>query len=324
MALVSVIIPVYKTEKYLSECLDSVVNQTLRDIEIICLNDASPDNSFEIIKSYADKDSRIIVVNFEQNKGVSCARNTAIDLAKGKYIAFIDSDDWVDKNYLKSMFDVIEETNSEIVINRKVYRFKNDNLKPYNYDKMSDIKDDSYIGIESDIQNVFYVPWSKLFKTDFIKKYNIKFPENYVYEDTFFHYTAFINAKKVYMFTGDAYYYRDREDSITSNINNDSDKIIKMFEFVYDYYAEHGFLKRNVKIYSTYPSFNISDEKTYSAFKEYFSKAGEYIMNNSIYNELDRFFCQNILNTSSFKDYISKFPKNVAISYIRRKNKVLL
>lgn len=105
MPKVSIIIPVYNTAKYLDKCLTSAINQTLKDIEIICVNDGSTDNSDEIIKSYMQKDSRIKYIKFAFNRGVSKARNTAISIAKGEFIGFIDSDDYVDNKYFENLYN---------------------------------------------------------------------------------------------------------------------------------------------------------------------------------------------------------------------------
>lgn len=113
MPKVSVIIPVYNTEKYLRKCLDSVCNQTLSDIEIICVNDCSPDNSLEILNEYAQKDNRIKVINFEENKGVSIARNTGIDSATGEFIGFVDADDFVDLDFYEKLYNKATETGAD-------------------------------------------------------------------------------------------------------------------------------------------------------------------------------------------------------------------
>ena len=114
MPKVSVIIPVYNVEKYLRECLDSVVNQTLKDIEIICINDGSPDNSLAILEEYAKKDSRIIVIS-QENSGVSTARNVGIDLAKGDYLYFIDADDYAEPDLLELSYQKALSTQCDIV-----------------------------------------------------------------------------------------------------------------------------------------------------------------------------------------------------------------
>ena len=158
-----------------------------------------------------------------------------------------------------------------------------------------------------------------MYNANLIKKYNIRFPEGYIYEDNFFHYVSFAYAQKVYFFNGSSYYYRKNDTSITANHRQDSDKFINILGLIYDYYKEHGLLGRNIKIYYTMPLFSIDNEHIYSAFKEYFLKAGGYILNSNIYTDVDKFFCKNISETNSYDDYISKFSKNVAISYIRRK-----
>lgn len=323
MPIVSVIVPVYNCEKYLAQCLDSVINQTLKDIEIICVNDASTDNSFKILADYVKRDCRIKLINFENNKGVSAARNSALDIANGEYIYFLDSDDWIENDYLDVMVKTINKTNSQIVMNRNMFSFANGELLPYNFQKgQYNISDNSYIDIEKDTHNVFFGVCSKLYASNLIKEYNIKFPEGYVYEDNYFHYITFAYAEKIYFFNGSPYYYRETENSITSTHKSDSDKIINVLSLIYDYYKEHKFLDRNIKIYYTMPLYSINDEKTYTAFKKYFTKAGNYILNNDIYTDIDKYFCKNILSTENYNEYISKFPKNVAISYIRRNSEV--
>ena len=112
---VSIIIPVYNVEQYLPKCLDSIINQTLKDIEIICINDGSTDNSLSILKEYASKDDRMIIID-KENKGQGIARNLGIKKAKGKYIGFVDPDDWVDIQMFEKMYNQAQKLNSEIVI----------------------------------------------------------------------------------------------------------------------------------------------------------------------------------------------------------------
>ena len=128
MPKVSVIIPVYNVEKYLSECLDSVVNQTLKDIEIICVNDGSPDGSAEILEEYAQKDNRIKVIT-QENRGVSEARNSGLKIASGEYIAFLDSDDYIDLKFFEQLYKRGIESNSDVVVCENIYRFSGNKQK---------------------------------------------------------------------------------------------------------------------------------------------------------------------------------------------------
>ena len=121
---VSVIVPVYNVEKYLKRCLDSLINQTLKDIEIIVVNDGSTDNSLDILNKYAENDSRIKVID-KENSGVSDCRNIAMKQMKGKYIMFVDSDDWIDNNALEIMYTKIEEEKSDVVMCTYMREFTN-------------------------------------------------------------------------------------------------------------------------------------------------------------------------------------------------------
>lgn len=113
---ISVIVPVYNVEKYLKRCLDSIISQNLKEIEILIINDCSPDNSLKIIQEYMRKDERIILINKEKNEGISSARNSGVKIAKGEYILMIDSDDWIEQNYFKDMYNVASKNNADIVI----------------------------------------------------------------------------------------------------------------------------------------------------------------------------------------------------------------
>ena len=156
MTKISVIVPVYNTEKYISQCLESLINKTLKDIEIICVNDASKDSSLDVIKEYSKKDSRIKFINFENNKGVSAARNAGLDIATGEFVFFIDSDDWISENYLEDIRNVMDEADSDLVFNRNVISYQDGKFYPYNFQQgQLDIPDNSYVDPPSQAHNVF-------------------------------------------------------------------------------------------------------------------------------------------------------------------------
>ena len=115
MPKISVIIPVYKVEQYLPECLDSIINQTYKNLEIICIDDGSPDNSGKILDEYASKDNRIRVIH-KENGGISSARNAGLDIATGDWISFVDSDDWLDINTYEKLLSSADEANTDIVM----------------------------------------------------------------------------------------------------------------------------------------------------------------------------------------------------------------
>ena len=113
--MISIIIPVYNVSKYLRVCLDSVINQTYKDLEIICINDGSLDNSLDILKEYSNKDNRIIIID-KKNSGVSAARNDGIERSSGEYLFFIDSDDYIDNDFIEVFYNNAKKNDSDLVI----------------------------------------------------------------------------------------------------------------------------------------------------------------------------------------------------------------
>ena len=210
MPVVSVIIPVYKVEKYLKRCLDCLLAQTMVDWQAICVDDGSPDRSPAILDEYAAKDSRITVIH-KQNAGVSAARNDGINLANGKYIHFLDADDWIDADYLKCMVDVAEQYNADMVVSG----FVSDNkyTKPIVYQK-----NHVAVGIWDKMRRTCaltdsYV-WRYLFKSDFIKNNNLQFNTNLIaQEDTLFVLDAIALANKIVTVQGVYYHYMFNENS---------------------------------------------------------------------------------------------------------------
>lgn len=172
---ISVIVPVYNTEKYLKRCLESIINQNFQDIEIIVINDCSTDNSLNLINEYMHLDKRIILINKEKNEGLSSARNSGIKLAKGEYILHIDSDDWIEDNYFEDMYNKAVEANADIVISDFYEDFDNGKIF-YMKDQEADIETLNVI------KNIFLFKaypsvWNKLIRTKLYKDNNIFHPE---------------------------------------------------------------------------------------------------------------------------------------------------
>ena len=178
-SLISIIMPVYNTEKYLERCLNSIVNQTYKNWELIAVNDGSTDNTLNILNKYAQKDNRIIVLE-QENQGQSVARNKALDISKGKYICFVDSDDWVELNYLEELYASITNTNSELAICS--FYFATDKDKKLGYKFRSDIiplkKFKSKL-IKEEIKSYL---WSYIFRKNLFK--DLKFKEGVLFEDS--------------------------------------------------------------------------------------------------------------------------------------------
>lgn len=202
---VSVIVPVYNSEKYLSRCLDSIINQTLEDIEIICINDGSSDNSLAVLENFAKHDSRIKLFN-QENKGQSAARNMGIKMSQGEYISFVDSDDFIDKNFLQILYDVATKNNAQIAACSLVRE---------NERKRKTLIEYSKIELVQNITEKFkkaYIPKycfavNKLYSKEALIKSNILFKEDFLYEDMIFMPKALFKLKKFATVNNVFYHY---------------------------------------------------------------------------------------------------------------------
>ena len=182
---ISIIIPVYNSEEYIGRCLDSILNQSFSDFEVICLNDGSSDNSLSLLKEYELKDDRIKVYS-HSNMGIARTRNKGIELAKGKYIMFIDNDDFIDSNYLQTYYDTIENEKVDIVLGG--YRRITEKNKILEIRCSKDTKWGKFIIV---------APWAKIYKKDLIDKCNIKFLDYGIGEDIYFYIQYIDNSLKV-------------------------------------------------------------------------------------------------------------------------------
>lgn len=205
---ISVIIPIYNVEKYLKKCIDSVIEQTYSNLEIILIDDGSLDNSSKICDEYGNKDKRIIVIH-KPNGGLSDARNYGLNIATGNYYLFIDSDDFILSNTIEEMYKCLIMTNSQISICNMIRIFEDGTISNF-YTPVDHIT--VYEGKERFISLSQPSVCNKLFKSSLFK--NIYFPKGKFYEDTFIYHELVYNANKI-VFTGkNDYYYLSRKDSI--------------------------------------------------------------------------------------------------------------
>ena len=219
MPSVSIVIPIYNTEKYLEKCLNSLLNQALVDIEIICINDASTDNSLNIIYKYAEQDSRIRVINLVKNKRQGGARNEGLKIATGEYIGFVDSDDWVDEKMFQCLYAEAIKQNADICVC--------DYYKVYNgceVEKEEILKDDIFYLSEVDKKKKIILAGGYicccLIKRDLILNNNLFFPENVLYEDNAIGGAIFLAARNIIKVSEPFYYYRQDNVSTTRSMNN--------------------------------------------------------------------------------------------------------
>lgn len=202
-------------EKYLPKCLESLIKQTLKDIEIICVNDGSMDNSLAILKEFASKDSRIRIID-NQHQGVAKTRNTGIEQSTGEYIGFVDSDDYIDLDFFEKLYNSATKSNSDIAI-ASILKHKNF----FNIYNAKYTKEETAITIQDKIKlcedkkHFFFYAWNKIYHSGFIKENNIKFSEGQIYEDVMFAIKALYYSNKIISVYGTKYHYIEHENSLT-------------------------------------------------------------------------------------------------------------
>ena len=231
MPKVSVIVPVYNVENYIRKCLESLVEQTLEEIEIIIVNDGTKDNSMSIIKEFADKYPQKIVILEKENGGLSDARNYAIPHAKGEYIAFLDSDDYIEKNMYEDMYEIAKKEKSDMV--------ECDFYWEYPHKTKTDIGQ-IYQGKKQMLEKIRVVAWNKLIKRKILQETKIRFPVGYHYEDVEFTYQLIPYLEKVSFLKKPCIHYIQREGSISNSQNERTKEIFDILENVIKFYKQKG------------------------------------------------------------------------------------
>lgn len=217
--LVSVIVPVYKVEKYLDKCISSIVNQTYKNLEIILVDDGSPDNCPQICDEWVKKDTRIKVIH-KPNGGLSSARNTGLDICKGEYICFVDSDDWIEPNYVHELYTTLHQNNADMSIcgisnineQGKEIRHITPIAKSY-------YSNDEKFNLIAEKSIMVVIAWNKMYKKKIWK--NLRYPLNKINEDEFVLFDLINNTENGISVTfQNLYNYLNRSNSITHNSNS--------------------------------------------------------------------------------------------------------
>lgn len=231
MPKVSVIVPFYNVENYIEKCLETLVNQTLKDIEIILVNDGSKDRSIDIVKKFINEYPEKIVYLEKGNGGLSDARNFGIPHAKGEYIAFLDSDDYVEKDMYENMYELAKKEDSDMVECDFYWEYP---------DKLKKDEGTIYHGKKEMIEKVRVVAWNKLIKKEILEKSDVKFPKGLRYEDVEFTYKLIPFLNKVSFLKKPCVHYVQRDGSISNTQNERNEEIFDVLEHVIEFYKENG------------------------------------------------------------------------------------
>ncbi len=335
MVKVSIIVPIYNTEKYLKKCLDSLVSQTLKDIEIICVNDGSTDSSIQILEEYKNKDTRIKVIN-KENSGYGNSMNIGISSASGEYIGIVESDDFVKNNMFEDLYELAKNNDLDLLKSDFYYYTTKDNqsrkagkIKKELQGKVFNIGDDPAI--------VKMMPsiWSAIYKRTFLIENGINFLETpgASYQDTSFAFKALVSAERM-MFTGEAYLYY-RQDNENSSVKS-KEKVYAVsteWDEISRFLDNNLSLKNIVNDYKLVAQFNgyrwnliRIDSQYRDEFIELFSKTFcEYYAKGEIrekfYKKINKNEFQMLLNNKQkYRKYIDKLALNYEKKEKRRKN----
>ena len=282
MVEISVILPVYNSEDYLKECLDSLINQTFDDFEVLCINDGSSDNSLAILREYEKTDSRITVID-QENQGVAKTRNNGLSLVKGNYVYFMDGDDELDKNAFKKLHDNLASNGSDFCIMKVIfvngvekYKFPAFDLEKefsnVNFDKFTF----TYKDVKSHVLNDLFAPWLKMYKREFLTEYNFAFPDLKSYSDAPFHVETMLKANKISFVPEYLYYYRENDDSLVHSSSN-TVNFFTLSDIIEHYLVENNYFD---EFKDEFYTFKISKLVYYMGFTdsiEYYSKSKDIL-----------------------------------------------
>lgn len=301
---ISVIVPIYNTEKYLKKSLSSLKEQTLRDIEIICINDGSKDKSLEILNNFAQSDKRFKIIN-QKNSGAGKARNNGLKLVEGEYIAFLDPDDWIDNTTYEKLYEQAKKQDCDLLVfnyknvdeNGKTLssiRFK-DNFKDIfdlNSEKCfnwRDIKEKVFGGF-------FYSCWNKIYKKDFIIKNKIHFTNCSMSEDNAFVFASTLMAKKI-GYNDDVYYnYLSRNNSAVHKVTDKNFCVFKVYDAVLSVIKKCGYSLELKKELDDYIEDTLFYHYKRIKSRDKYEKMCKKKLANNMYNRVsEKFSKQNLV-----------------------------
>ena len=251
--LISVIVPIYNVEKQLKRCINSIINQTYKNIQILLIDDGSKDSSGKICDDFSKYDTRIVVLH-QDNVGVSAARNKGIELAKGRYICFIDSDDYIEKNYIEELYQLMRDEKIDLGICDLNYKYTNkEDCWSTVGEKTINLKNVSEeIFLELNEKYLIYGPYNKIFKSSIIKKQKIKFIKEMSYGEDLIFNLSYLQYVKIIKTTNQTRYnyIADIDNSLANKYRADRFKTGKIiFEELYKFFEINGMLSEKSKKY---------------------------------------------------------------------------
>ena len=319
--LVSVLLSIYKVEEYLEECLDSILAQSYKNLEIVCVDNGSPDGCEKILKKYALKDKRIKIITLKENRMLCGGRNAGLDNAHGEFICFIDPDDWIEKDHIKVMVDAIltkkdsQGKSYNMILNANAINYY---VSPNGETKLVDINPPNTIEGEvtyKEVNNCIpfetNIPmWSRLYRKSFLDIYNIRFLEGFNTDNIPYTFKILAHMEKFYRIINqpNSCYHRrllTPDGAITSTVLYKNLEIPACLDNLYDYLKKYK-LEHKIRVpYYLLFSLCISKHQYpveyYNAYKELlFKMKNDILYNTDVYHQCDKDLCQLLIGTTNF------------------------
>lgn len=320
MQTISVVIPSFNTERYLERCLDSVQRQSFRDLEILCIDDGSTDRTPEILRERAVSDDRIRIISLPENHGVPYARNLAIDEARGKYLYYMDSDDWIDPDYLEEMFVRAERTGQNVVINGNWYLEYDDPSKRRHCGRFGFVREEAGFYAPVIVQsNFFPTVWSRLYRLDYIREKGIRSPllKGGV-EDNYFTAMAEILQERSYIFNGPFYHYYQREGSLVRQ----PDAVFRHFEnfrIFLDALHERGIPPQAARRFYTLDRLDVNTRERFEFLRKFFVDVEPDVRAcPELYGALDAFMMMAFVSCPDYETFLSRFGRMPHLKFAAR------
>lgn len=322
MAKVSIIIPFYNPGKYFKDCLNSVSNQSLDDIEVICVDDGSTDGSLEYISSEFSSDSRFKIIS-QANNGAGVARNKAIDIATGEFILFLDADDWIERDACEKLYYRAKILDVDLILFDSLWHHKHKTNR-VSYFSKEEFKEDSQLFTfnynyirDKMMRGILGVIWNKFYKTSFIKEKNIRFPSYLIYNDIEFHFKTILLADSINYYPEVFYHYiYTNEDSIQNSLSDTEyemlwiDVINSIANFLKEYGLFNSFKKEFLNYFLLYSrnKFNsISNQYKETFFvklKYFFESLSISVDDLKLIDTVNFVFYIHIINAEDFPSFI--------------------
>ncbi len=315
---ISVVIPAYNADAFIGRCVESALQQTLDGVEVICVDDCSTDRTRVILGSF--RDPRLKVLAFPENRGVSAARNAGLDAASGEYVYFLDSDDWIDPDYLKAMYRMARETGEDIVINSNYIEEFPDSGKRAFSSRFG------FIGESPDrypaalVQNKFPpVVWARLYRRAFLEENDLRFPPAFVHngtEDLYFAGLAGSYFREGFIFRGPYYHYLQRPGSLLHQKDISYYNILS-FRTLYEERLSRGLPMDGLRLFYGGPVV-LDDSSKFDTVRSFFETiCGQVRLHPDLYAPVDLFLMEAVLSSPDYPAFLSRFNPNISVSFFR-------